>query len=119
MSRNSEELQEAADFQTIEEMHPWMIDRLKAESEVLGRLLTWQEAMDSLKGFLSLETNGEYVLQDWLECTEVPVVHWEIESALPVAWGNFETQEDAENAIAAYMQKTGKQFSYTVVEKTR
>jgi hypothetical protein len=97
------------DYNTTDYMHDAMIDWVSQEAELLKRDLSWDEARALLRAKLTssgspLRTDGMEVLSEWLGSTNVDVDSWKISEPKGVAWGNYETQEDAHAAVDHYMQ---------------
>jgi len=115
MALSHQEALERIDGRTLNEYHDTMIDWVNAEVERLDRRLTWDEAFDLLKGKLPLQTDGEYVLNDWLQSTDVPIVCWRIQGFPGVAWGNYATKEFAECVVQDFIDRSGSTSDYDIV----
>lgn len=94
-----------------DENHDYMIEAIEEEAGRIGRNLSWDEATQFLLKFLSLSEEPEDgSVHDWLSSTDVPVSSYQVEGTVGVAWGNFETEQDAEHAVKDYQSRTGRTY---------
>ncbi len=91
--------------------HDYLIDAIEEEAGRLGRNLSWEEATQFLITLLGGE--DEY-LHDWISSTDLPVSSFQVEGTVGVAWGNFETEQDAEAAVQSYQSRSGRVFPHLI-----
>lgn len=110
------------DYSTTNRMHESMIDWVKEEATQLDRHLSWDEARDLLRTKLDqagcpMRTDGHEVLSAWLAATNLPVYSWNVIEPEGVAWSNYETEEDAHDAVSLYMKNIGvRELDYTLTD---
>ena len=113
MNLTREQALERIDAQTIKRCHRSMMAWVEDEVGRVGRCLTWDEAFTLLKGKLDLQTDGTFILNEWLESSVVDVASWQVKGFPGVSWGNYATEQDAVDAVERYLD--GEEQPYEVV----
>ena len=96
--------------------HDYMIEAVETEAARLGRNLKWEEALQIADAYLTLHSipHEDWFSHDWVQCTDLPVSSFQVEGTVGVAWGCFETEQDAEEAVQTYQSSSGRTFSYKI-----
>ena len=91
---------------------------VETEAARIGRNLKWEEAIQIANDYMRLHVipHEEWEAHDWVQRTHLPVsaFHVEVDSSLGIAWENYETTQDAEEAVQAYQAASGRTFPYTI-----